>query len=102
MKMIPVETIVNSFISTDKRMSDFYKLCGESRKTYTTFEKFKNGMSEFYRYTGNGTDFKSRYSFNEFANFFYDAVCYDEELPEYIQEKFIVYFQYTENIEIDK
>ncbi|MDE6671709.1 MAG: hypothetical protein K2K16_05880 [Ruminococcus sp.] len=100
--MITVETIVNAFISTDNHISVLYKLYGENRKTYTPFEKFKNGISEFYRYTGNDTDFKSCYSFETFANFFYDAVCYDEELPEYIQEKFIIYFKRPEKTEIDK
>ncbi len=98
--MIIAETIVNAFISTDKRMSKLYKLCGRSRKPYTQFEKFKNGISEFYQYTGNNTDFKSCYSFKTFVNFFYYAVCYDEKLPEYILKKFIIYFKLPENTEI--
>ncbi len=63
---------------------------------------FNDNILGFYHYRGDNTDFKSRYSWSEFKNFFYDAVYYDEELPEYVQEKFMIYFKGRENVDVDK
>lgn len=73
-----------------------------NRRHHTPFEIFKRSISDFYTYTGNDTNFKAQYSFSEFANLFYDAVCYDEKLPEDVQEKFISYIKSYINENVDK
>lgn len=85
----------------------FYKdLCAKTQLTYNNnlspLERFNNEIAHFYEYTGNSTDFKSRYSLNEFTNLFYDIVCYDEELPEYVQKRLSLYFDILTKVEVDE
>lgn len=85
--------ILNIFISADKYWENLAQNLGMKYKKRTYFQAFKEEIDHFYDYTGNHSDFKMFYSLREFENLFYDAVCYDEELPEEVQEKFLLYFE---------
>lgn len=95
------EIIISTFLAVEI-IVDLYNKSEMDYAKRTYFEMFKENIVGFYEYTGNNTDFKVLYSFNEFTNLFYDAVCYDEELPKYVQEKFMIYFKCSEKTEFDK
>ncbi len=100
--MITAEMILNAFFtSVIYEVAVFDNHC-RNFSPRELFRVFNENIASLYSYRGNNTDFKSLYSFNEFTNLFYDAVRYDEELPEYVQEKFTIYFNRPHNVEIDK
>lgn len=102
--MTTSETVVNTIIASIIYIENLYRKRGYNYnyKKTTHFESLNDELIRFYEYTGNNVDFKSLYSFNEFTNLFYDAICYDEELPEYVQEKFIVYFKTPIKVTLDE
>ena len=100
--MITAEMILNAFFTSVTYKAAVHKNHGRIFSPYTLFKVFNKNIINLYNYTGNNTDFKSHYSFNDFTNLFYDVVRYDEELPEYVQEKFTIYFNRSHNVEIDK
>jgi len=102
LNMITAEIIINTFLQSSPYKIAVSENHSKDLKPQTLFRAFNSSIIGLYNYTGNNTDFKLQYPFDKFANLFYDAVCYDEELPEYVQEKFIFYFKRPENVKIDK
>lgn len=100
--MITAEIIISAFFTSVTYEAVVRKNHGKPFNSRTYFKVFNENILGFYHYTGNNTNFQSCYSFDEFVSLFYDAVCYDEELPEYVQEKFIIYFNRRENADVDK
>lgn len=99
--MITAKFIISVFCTSIAYEAVVCKNHNRPFNSRTYFEAFNDNILRFYHYTGNNTNFQSHYSFEEFVNLFYDAVCYDEELPKYVQEKFIIYFNCRKNADVD-
>lgn len=94
--------IVKVFIAADIFHKDFCKKSGLTYNNRPPLERLNDEILHFYNYTGNDTDFASCYSFEVFKNLFYDAVCYDEGLPEDVQKKILSYFDVLTKVKVDE
>ena len=93
-----IKDVLNVFLVYGQKMDYIFRNYREPR---TPFEIFDNEIVTCYHCTYDGTNFEKRYSFHDFKNMFYNAICYDEELPEYVQERISVLFGDLMNEKLD-
>lgn len=79
-----LKKIFNAILAWGQESDRLFK---EYHNPRTPVEMFKDFVADSYSCTYNGADFEKRYSENEFRDMFYTAILYDEELPEYVQER---------------
>ncbi len=97
--MITAEFIINAFLTSIQYEVAVNKNHGKKINSYALFKAFNDSIRSLYQYIDYNTNSEIPYSFDIFKNLFYDAVCYDEELPEDVQGKFIIYINRTKEVE---
>lgn len=78
--------IFNTILATGQERD---LILAKYREARTPVEMFNDYISDCYTCKYGGADFERRYSAKEFRDMFYVAFLYDEELPEYVQEKIL-------------
>lgn len=81
-----LKKIFNAILATGQESN---RIFAKYREASTPVEMFNDYISDCYTCTYGGADFEKRYSAKEFKEMFYVAFLYDEELPEYVQEKIL-------------